>query len=77
MTRWDLRITDETDQALRLFLAERGGKEDLSSFVEEAVRRRILELTARKLKQRNASKDQVEIIETIDEAIKAVRASRS
>ena len=40
MTRWSLSIPEETNLAVRTFLARKGGKKgDLSRFVDEAVRR--------------------------------------
>ena len=45
MTRWSLSIPEETNLAVRTFLARKGGKKgDLSRFVDEAVRRRVLDL---------------------------------
>ena len=39
MTRWNLSIPEQTDRAVRTFLARTGGKKgDLSRFVDEAVR---------------------------------------
>ena len=59
MTRWNLSIPEETDRAVRTFLARNGGKKgDLSRFVNEAVRRRVLELTVSRVKERNARLDQ-------------------
>jgi hypothetical protein len=51
-TRWNVAVSVETDQALRMFLASQGGgrKGDLSRFVEEAVRAHILELSAEEAK---------------------------
>ena len=44
MTRWSLSIPEETNLAVRTFLARNGGKKgDLSRFVDEAVRRRVLD----------------------------------
>ena len=77
MTRWNLVIPEKTDRAVRTFLARTGGKKgDLSRFVDEAVRRRVLELTVREIKERNAESDQREILELIDEEVDAVRAAR-
>ena len=47
-TRWNIAVSSDTDQSLRLFLASIGvgRKGDLSRFVEEAVRAHILQLTA-------------------------------
>ena len=48
MTRWNLVIPEKTDRAVRTYLARTGGKKgDLSRFVDEAVRRRVLDLTVR------------------------------
>ena len=78
MTRWNLSIPEETDRAVRTFLARTGGKKgDLSRFVDEAVRRRVLDLTARQVKNRNAGFDQREILDLIDEEVDAARAGRS
>ena len=68
MTRWNLSISEETDRAVRTFLARNGGKKgDLSRFVDEAVRRRVLDLTVSKVKKRNADHDQREILDLIDD----------
>jgi predicted nucleic acid-binding protein len=41
LTRWSVKVSKETDIALRSYLAERGGKKgDLSKFIERAVTRR-------------------------------------
>ena len=78
MTRWNLSISEETDRALRTFLARNGGKKgDLSRFVDEAVRRRVLDLTVSKVKKRNAGHDQREILDLIDDEVSAARAGRS
>lgn len=78
MTRWNLSISEETDRAVRTFLARNGGKKgDLSRFVDEAVRRRVLELTASRVKERNARYDQGELLDLIDEEVDTARASRS
>jgi hypothetical protein len=43
-TRWNLVISEQTNVAVRSFLARRGFKKgDLSSFVEEAVRWRVFD----------------------------------
>ncbi len=78
MTRWNLSIPEETDRAVRTFLARNGGKKgDLSRFVEEAVRHRVLELTVHQVKERNTRYDQGELLELIDEEVEAARAGRS
>ena len=49
----------------------------MSRFVDEAVRRRVLDLTVRRVKDRNAGYDQREIIDLIDEEVDTARAGRS
>jgi hypothetical protein len=74
MTRWNLVIPEKTDRAVRTYLARTGGKKgDLSRFVDEAVRRRVLDLTVRQIKDRNAQYDQREILDLIDEEAIAAR----
>ena len=44
--RWSIVVPEETDRALRSFLAQRGTKKgDISRFVDEAVQSRLFELT--------------------------------
>lgn len=77
MTRWNLSIPDKTDRAVRTYLARTGGKKgDLSRFVDEAVRRRVFDLTVAQIKDRNARFDQQEILDLIDEEVDAARAGR-
>ena len=77
MTRWNLSIPEETDRAVRMYLARTGGKKgDLSRFVEDAVRRRVLDLTVGEIKGRNAGRDQQEILDAIDRELSAARAGR-
>ena len=78
MTRWHLSISEQTDRAVRTFLARTGGKKgDLSRFVDEAVRRRVLDLTVRQIKDRNAGQDQQAILDLIDEEVDTARAGRA
>ncbi len=77
MTRWNLVIPEKTDRAVRTYLARTGGKKgDLSRFVDIAVRRRVLDLTVRQVKDRNARYDQQEILDLIYEEVDAARADR-
>ncbi len=77
MTRWNLTIPEKTNRAVRTYLARTGGKKgDLSRFVDEAVRRRVFDLTVRQVKDRNAQYDQQEILDLIDEEVDAARANR-
>ena len=42
--RWSLKVSRETDEALRAHLGQRGGRKgDLSKFVQEAVRAKLEE----------------------------------
>ena len=78
MTRWYLSISEQTDRTVRTFLARTGGKKgDLSRFVDEAVRRHVLDLTVRRVKDRNARQDQQDILDLIDEEVDAARAGRA
>ena len=77
MIRWNLTIPERTDRAVRTYLARTGGRKgDLSRFVDEAVRRRVLDLTVRRIKERNARHDQQELLDLIDEEVTAARAGR-
>lgn len=41
--RWSLKVSPDTDAAVRTYLGQAGGREgDLSSFVEAAVRERLV-----------------------------------
>lgn len=75
-TRWNLAVSQDTDQALRLFLANQGGgkKGDLSRFVEEAVRTHILELTADQVKSANANMSEADLYTIVEEAVEWARS---
>ena len=78
MTRWNLSIPEKTDRVVRTFLARTSGKKgDLSRFVDEAVRRRVLDLTVRQVKDRNNGNGQQEILDLIDDEVDAARAGGS
>ena len=77
MARWNLSIPEKTDRMVRTFLARNGGRKgDLSRFVDDAVRCRVLDLTVRQVKERNTPFDQTEILGLIDEEVSAARAGR-
>ena len=75
-TRWNLAVSTETDQSLRMFLASQGGgrKGDLSRFVEEAVRSHILERSAEEAKTANADVSETELAAMVDEALDWARS---
>ncbi len=70
-TRWNVAVSTDTDQSLRMFLASQGGgrKGDLSRFIEEAVRAHILELSAEQAKVSNAHLSEAELNEAVEEAL--------
>lgn len=71
-TRWSLVVSEETDRALRSYLAKRGGKKgDISRFVDEAVQARLFELVVKEVKKRNRRQDQKAILQAIEEALDA------
>ena len=73
--RWTIKVSQETDLALRGFLGAQGMKKgDLSKFVEDAVRWRMLDRTVQVVKDRtqDVSPDLLEAM--IDEATREVRA---
>lgn len=74
-TRWNIAVSADTDQSLRMFLASQGGgkKGDLSRFIEEAVRAHILELTAEQAKAANANVSEADLSSAIDEALQWAR----
>ena len=75
--RWTIKVSKDTDLTLRTFLGSQGMKKgDLSKFIEEAVRRRVLQCTIQDIRARNADADPDEIQRIVDEAVSEVRAER-
>ena len=75
--RWSLVISKETDTSLRRHLARKGmRKGDLSKFVEDAVRWRVLDQPVADTKAANADVPAEEIEDAIAEAVQAARAER-
>ena len=75
--RWNIKVSKETDLTLRTFLGARGMKKgDLSKFIEEAVRWRVLNRTVQDIGTRNADTSPDELQRIIDEAVREVRAER-
>ena len=70
-TRWNVAVSTDTDQSLRMFLASQRGSRngDLSRFIEEAVRAHILELSAEQAKVSNAHLSEAELTEAVEEAL--------
>lgn len=73
--RWSLVVSKDTDVAVRIFLAQRGmRKGDLSKFVEEAVRWRVLDRVVADTKAKNARVPAKKLAAAIDEAVHSIRA---
>jgi len=72
--RWTIKVSPETDLSLRGFLGAQGMKKgDLSKFVEDAVRWRMLDRTVQIIKDRNQDVS-AELMEAmINEAVSDVR----
>ena len=74
--RWNIAVSPELDQSVRMFLAARGGgrKGDLSRFIEEAVRAHMLELSAEEAKAANSAISERDIDAMVDEALAWAKA---
>jgi Ribbon-helix-helix domain len=76
-TGWNLKVSKEADLDLRTFLGSQGIKKgDLSKFIEDAVRRRVLQCTIQDIRARNSDADPDVIQRIVDEAVREVRAER-
>jgi len=73
--RWNIGVSPNTDQSVRMFLAAQGGgrKGDLSRFIEEAVRAYLFEHAAKEAKAATSHMDEVELNDLIDEAVQWAR----
>jgi hypothetical protein len=75
--RWSVVVSEDTDIALRTFLARNGLKKgELSKFVEEAVCWRVLDRTVQEVKTRNKQYRINEIENTINEAVISARNTK-
>ena len=74
--RWNIAVSPDTDQSVRMYLAGQGGgrKGDLSRFIEEAVRAHILELSAEQAKAANADVNEADLTSIVAEAVEWARA---
>ncbi|MCW6533808.1 ribbon-helix-helix domain-containing protein [Sphingomonas lycopersici] len=74
VTRWTVNVAPETDIEVRTYLAQRGMKKgDLSRFIEESVKWRLLDLT---LAEARAGFDDLSIDELDDLIEEAVASAR-
>jgi hypothetical protein len=72
--RWTVKVSRDTDVALRTFLAQQGfRKGELSKFVERAVRKEVLAQTTAALKARNRDIPYARLQVIIDEAITKIQ----
>ena len=75
--RWNIKVSKETDLALRTYLGSQGMKKgDLSKFIEEAVRWRVFHQAVQDIKGRNAGTDPVALQALIDKTVREVRRAR-
>jgi len=73
--RWTVKVSRDTDIALRSYLAQRGlRKGELSKFVERAVRKEVLAQTAAALKARNQDVPYARLQAIVDGALAQVRS---
>lgn len=74
-TRWTVNVSKQTDQRLRAFLGGRGmRKGDISKFIEEAVRWRMLNATRAQVQEAFADLSPAEVDELVKEAVLAAGA---
>jgi hypothetical protein len=74
--RWTIKVSPETDLSLRGFLGAQGMKKgDLSKFVEDAVRWRMLDRTVQIVKDRHQDLPTGMLEAMIDDAVREVRAA--
>jgi hypothetical protein len=73
--RWNIKISKNTDIAVRSFLARSGFKKgDLSKFVEDAVRWRVFDQTLGEARAGFADLSDDQLQSLVDEAVDATRA---
>lgn len=73
--RWNIAVSPDTDQSVRMYLAAQGGgrKGDLSRFIEEAVRTYLFEQAVEQTKTATAGMSETEVTDLIDEAVQWAR----
>ncbi|MFV3130288.1 ribbon-helix-helix domain-containing protein [Niveispirillum sp. KHB5.9] len=75
ITRWTVSVSKDTDDTVRSHLAQRGMKQgDLSRFIEEAVKWRVLDQTMAEARGKFADLPADELDALLDEAVTATRA---
>jgi len=73
--RWNIAISPEVDQSVRMFIAAQGGgrKGDLSRFVNDAVRSYLFEQAVEQAKSATTDMSETELNELIAEAVQWAR----
>lgn len=73
-TRWTVSVSKDTDISVRSFLAQRGMKKgDLSKFIEDAVKWRVLEQTLAEARSKFSDLEPGELSDLLEEAVAATR----
>ena len=73
-TRWTISVSKETDITVRSFLAQRGMKKgDLSKFIEDAVKWRVLDQSLAEAREKFADLAPDALESLMDEAVTAAR----
>jgi hypothetical protein len=74
VTRWTVNVAQQTDIDVRTYLAQRGMKKgDLSKFIEEAVKWRLLDLTLAEARAGFGDLPQDDLDSLIEEAVSDAR----
>ncbi len=77
-TRWTVSVSKDTDISVRSFLAQRGMKKgDLSKFIEEAVKWRVLDQTMAEARAKFSDLPPEGLDSIIHEAVTAARESNA
>jgi len=73
--RWNIAVSPDTDQSVRMFLAAQGGgrKGDLSRFIEQAVRTYLFEQAVEQAKDATVDTSETDLSDLIDEAVQWAR----
>jgi len=73
--RWNVAVSTDTDQSVRMFLAAQGGgrKGDLSRFIETAVRTYLFESAVDQAKSAAKELSEDQLTDLIDEAVQWAR----
>ena len=76
--RWNITVSPEVDQAVRMFITAQGGgrKGDLSRFIEEAVRTYLLERAVEQAKIAATDMGETELNDLVEEAVQWARENR-